>query len=386
MLNAVAVPRLRRNPTHAISDCLVQTENPAPRAEASIAALTAEGQALSGPARLEYVGGDPPPPGAVRELLEGIDWLRMPLPIDLNHINLWLLRQDDGYTLIDTGLPVESCTAVWQQLEATLLRDRPLRRILLTHLHPDHLGCAGWLQQRHNVPVRMAARAMPVARSWLNGHDAAELRQVAQYFAAHGIADSDAVCQLLSRRLGSGIARMPDVRQPLVEGELITAGDWRFEVIETDGHAIAHQGFYSEEPAVLISGDQVLPAISPNISVSPGNWGSDPLGDYLASLDRLERLPAQTLVLPSHGRPFRGLRERIAVLRAHHEQKVALLLAALHEPRSAGSLLMMMFGRALIGWNQMLGLYECVAHLEHLVQRGAAQREMTGGQYLYRTV
>ncbi len=316
----------------------------------------------------------------------GIQWLRMPLPIDLNHINLWLIEDGAGYTLIDTGFPAETCTAVWQSLESTLLRSRPLRRILLTHYHPDHMGCAAWLQQRYDVPVRIASRALPSAQFIVDGPSAERREAGERYFIAHGMCEAReyfATLAELSRK--SPIKMMPRVTEPLVNGDSMNVGNWRFRIIETDGHALAHQCFYSAEPGVLISGDQILPMISPNISLTVADWGLDPLGDYLLSLDLLSELPADTLVLPSHGRPFTGLHARIADLRAHHLQDLALLRDHISSACNAFELMPVLYGRRLKGFNIYLGLHECVAHLEHLVRRGEAQREVSAeGHYRYR--
>jgi len=185
----------------------------------------------------------------------------------------------------------------------------------------------------------------------------------------------------------SPLRAMPKVAQPLTDGEVLKVGEWKFQVIETDGHALAHQGFFSSEPALLVSGDQILPTISPNVSLSQADWGLDPLGDYLASLDRLAELPPATIVLPSHGQPFLGLHERIADLRAHHLRDLKLLCAQTEDARSAYELLPVLYGRELKGFNIYLGLHECVAHLEHLVRRGAAVRETTtAGAFRYRSL
>lgn len=349
--------------------------------------MTAEGATfLSAEPRLHYLGDAPPPDGATLEVAPGIQWLRMPLPIDLNHINLWLIEDGDGYTLVDTGFPAELCTAVWQALEGTLLRARPLRRILLTHYHPDHMGCAAWLQQRHGIPVRIAARALPSAQFIVDGPSEERREAGIRYFMAHGMSEAReffATLAQFTRR--SPLRMMPEVSEPLVDGSSLGIGRWQFRIIETDGHALAHQSFYSAEPALLISGDQILPTISPNISLTVADWGLDPLGDYLVSLDLLARLPTHTLVLPSHGRPFTGLHARIADLRAHHLQDLALLRDHIANPRNAFELLPALYGRQLKGFNLYLGLHECVAHLEHLVRRGEAQREQSAdGHYRYR--
>jgi glyoxylase-like metal-dependent hydrolase (beta-lactamase superfamily II) len=349
--------------------------------------LTAEGANFASPGpRLRYPVAEPPPSGGTLEIAPGIHWLRMPLPIDLNHINLWLIEDGDGFTLIDTGFPSESCTAVWEQLERTLLRTRPLRRILLTHYHPDHMGCAAWLQERHQVPVRMAERALPSAQFMVDGPGSERRMASVKYFIAHGMSEArEYFDKLATFMTSSPIKRMPKIDPVLTDGERVDIGNWQFNVIETDGHALAHQSLYSRDPELLISGDQILPTISPNISLSVADWGLDPLGDYLASLDRLEQLPAETLVLPSHGKPFHGLRERAADLRAHHHEHLALLREQIATPQSAYELMPALFGRRLKGFNILLGLHECVAHLEHLVRRSEAQRETAAdGKHVYR--
>lgn len=349
------------------------------------ASPTAEGERFVTPEpRLHYAVDKAHAPRTTFEILPGLHWLRMPLPIDLNHINLWLLEDDDGFTLIDTGMPASSCTQVWEQIEATLFAQRPLRRILLTHYHPDHMGCAGWLQARHGVPVRMAGRALPWARFMVEGPSAAQREASVDYFRSHGMTESrEFFASLPLSRHVSPVNRMPVIDQPLLDGERVTIGAREFEVIETDGHALGHQSFFSAAAGVLISGDQILPTISPNISLSAADWGLDPLGDFLASLDRLETLPADTLVLPSHGRPFRGLRARAADLRQHHHEHLDRLQAAIATPQAAFELMSVLFGRRLFGFHQMLGLHECIAHVEHLVHRGRAVRE-TGDDGIHR--
>ena len=309
----------------------------------------------------------------------------MPLPIDLNHINLWLVADADGFTLFDSGFPVESCTQVWEQLERDLLATRPIRRIVLTHFHPDHMGCAAWLQARHGVPVRIARRALPMVELTVHGPDAALRTASVEYFRAHGMADASAYFASLPKHTSATpIHRVPDVAQPLEDGDVLDVAGRRFTAIEGDGHARGHQCFFSPDPPLLISGDQVLPTISPNIGLQVQDWGADPLGDYLASLARLEALPRDTLVLPAHGKPFTGLQARVRDLRDHHEEHLDRLQQHLHEPRSAFESLPVLYGRRLRGFNLWLAMHECVAHLEHLVRRGRAERaQSTDGDYRY---
>lgn len=326
-----------------------------------------------------------PAPGDTLEIAPGLLWLRMPLPIDLNHINLWLVADGDGYTLFDSGFPVETCTQVWEQLETRLLAGRPIRSIVLTHFHPDHMGCAAWLQSRLGVPVRIARRALPMVELTVRGPDAALRAAAVEYFRAHGMTDAAEFFAGLPRHTSATpIHRIPDVAEPLEDGDVITIGARRFTAIEGDGHARGHQCFFDAGAALLISGDQILPTISPNISLPVQDWGADPLGAYLDSLARLEQLPAETLVLPAHGKPFTGLRARIRDLREHHEEHLAALRAHLATPRSAFESLPVLYGRRLRGFNLWLAMHECIAHLEHLVRRGAARRaDSAGGGFRY---
>jgi glyoxylase-like metal-dependent hydrolase (beta-lactamase superfamily II) len=351
--------------------------------------ITTEGESFATPApRLHYVVESAPEPGTTLQVASGVIWLRMPMPIDLNHINLWLVEDGDGWTLIDTGYPAALCAEVWTRLMATpLLQERPLRRILLTHFHPDHLGLAGWLQSQHaELPLWMAARGEAAAHAMIAPVSEQRRAISAAYLESHGIAHAQRfLAEMPSMAARGELLAAPKIARHLRDGETFRIGGGEWQVIETDGHADAHQSFHCATAGVLVSGDQVLPSISPNVSLSAQQWGQDPLGDYLASLDRMDALPAGTLVLPSHGRPFRGLHARTADLRAHHAEQLQRLEQQIVEPHHAAECMPTLFGRRLLGFHRLLGLHECVAHLEHLVHRGRAVRETSvAGLHRYR--
>lgn len=338
--------------------------------------VTAEGEAFeSGPRRLRYLDCEPPGPGASVAVSQHVTWLRVPLPIELGHINLWLLDDGEGWTLVDTGLSASVCREEWERQEARTLGSKPLNRILLTHFHPDHMGLAHWLQERHGVPVWMSRRGLATARELLESDSSALADRSIAFLRRHGVTESDGVERLLG---GAGFRRavsgLPEVQHHPADGDAVVTGSAVWRSLECHGHADGHLCLHDAAARVLISGDQVLPTISPNVSLTAGDQGRDPLGAYLASLDRLHELPADTLVLPSHGRPFLGLHQRIDDLRNHHEEQLAALVRQCTEPRSARDVLPTLFGRRLIGFHFLLAMWEAIAHLEHLVATGRAER------------
>jgi glyoxylase-like metal-dependent hydrolase (beta-lactamase superfamily II) len=341
--------------------------------------VTAEGQALlSAPRRLEFVSFDPPAIGQAVAIAPGVRWCRIPLPIDLDHINVWLLDYEDGCVAVDTGMAVPAAEEAWQALEADALRERPLRGVFVTHLHPDHFGLARWLQQRFSVPVWMSARTLAQIRTFL-ATDPAEVTVAAQaFFREHGLADQTLPPGVSPARFARMMSGVPHIESSIEDGETIGFGAERWTALETNGHAEGHMCLHNAAAQILISGDQVLPTISSNIGLTWRSGDPNPLGSYLASLDRLYMLPRETLVLPSHGLPFRGLKERIEDLRAHHLQQLEAVELACDEPKTALEVLPAMFRRSLHGMHFFLAMAEALAHLEYLVHAGRLRKERDG--------
>ncbi|HUN26840.1 MAG TPA: MBL fold metallo-hydrolase [Steroidobacteraceae bacterium] len=334
------------------------------------------GTAPRAPEPLEYLRTAPPEPGARAQVAEGVHWIRMPLPMELDHINLWLIEHEDGFVLIDTGLAADAARAAWQILERGVLAARPLRLIVLTHLHPDHAGLAAWLHGRHGAPVWTSLPTETQIRRLLAPLPPAELESRRAFFRAHGLEDLDSIEASLSgeryRRVVSGLPEIAHHPQDL-EVTSWNGRSWRW--LETGGHAAGHLCLHAFAPRVLVSGDQVLPTISPNVSLSGWTPDPDPLGSYLDSLERLATLDPATLVLPSHGRPFTGIRSRSLSLRDHHLRHLDQLRAACREPLTAYESLRVLFRRTLTGFHRFLALGEAIAHLEHLARRGALERQ-----------
>ena len=326
----------------------------------------------------DYPFAKPPLAGETFEVAPGIHWLRMPLPFALNHINLWLLEEDDGWTIVDTGFALDAVRECWQTILArlrTTARGGRILRIIVTHFHPDHLGLAAWLQEQTGAPVHMTLGEYLTAHAvWheVGGHgNQPMLRQ----FRAHGL-DADR-CAALERRSGNynrGVPSLPNDYHRLFAGEELTIGKHRWQVRVGYGHSPEHAALYCGELGVLISGDMLLPKISTNISVFAVTPMADSLADFLQSIDRYRELPSATLVLPSHGLPFHGIENRVNALHAHHEERLQVLEEQCASPRSAAELLMSLFSRDLDTHQTMFAMGEAIAHLNRLEHAGRLRR------------
>jgi glyoxylase-like metal-dependent hydrolase (beta-lactamase superfamily II) len=326
----------------------------------------------------DYPFATPPAAGETFEVSPGIHWLRMPLPFALNHINLWLLEDDAGWSIVDTGFALDTVKACWQQILARL-PSTPLggkiARIIVTHFHPDHLGLAAWLQEQTGAPVCMTLGEYLTAHAvWheVGGHGN---QPMLQQFRAHGL-DADR-CAALERRSGAynrGVPSLPTHYQRLFGGDRIAIGGHRWQVRIGFGHSPEHAALYCAELGVLISGDMLLPKISTNVSVFAVTPLADSLGDYLQSIDRYRELPPETLVLPSHGLPFHGIENRVDALHAHHQERLQVLEEHCNTPRSAAELLITLFPRDLDTHQTMFAMGEAIAHLNRLEHAGRLLR------------
>lgn len=307
-------------------------------------------------------------PGDSLDLGDGVSWIRLPLPFLPGHINVYRLGNGDESVLVDTGFPYPETTAIWKRLEV----DNPVVRVVVTHFHPDHIGQATRFEAE-GATVHVPAAELEEARTLHDLSDEHMRESFMAFFEANGMSVS-------SGGLGGGnryrnaVPRLPQRAEHLAAGPLTFAPAW--QVSFASGHSPAHALLYRSDPATLVAGDILLPTITPNISVWPDAPEADPLGDYLLALERLRALPEDTLVLPAHGLPYRGLHQRIAVLKKHHAHR----LQRLRETARKGVLLCgaeavrLLFSPDLEASNLPFALGEALAHLNRLWHCGEFER------------
>ncbi len=312
--------------------------------------------------------------GETVTIAPGVLWMRLPLDGPLGFINVWALKDGDGWTLVDTGMQTEGTTQAWRKVLAGPLNGEPIARVIVTHLHPDHIGMAGWLTRRFGCRLWMTRLEYLQCRMLTEDTGRAPPDDAVRFYRAAGW-DDDAIESYKARFGGFGkrIYQLPDSYRRIADGETIRIGahDWR--VVVGSGHSPEHACLYCAELKLMISGDQVLPRISSNVSVFPTEPDGDPLTDWLTSLARIKTIvPDDVLVLPAHNDPFIGLHARLDHLIRGHERGLERLTRVLAQPKRSidvfGSLFARTIGPDLLG----MATGEALAHLNCLLVRGRA--------------
>jgi glyoxylase-like metal-dependent hydrolase (beta-lactamase superfamily II) len=325
---------------------------------------------------LHHPFDDAPEPGCARAVASGVLWIRLALPFQLNHINVWALDGGErGWTLVDTGIGDARTRDSWEGLFTSALDNRPIERVVATHFHPDHIGLAGWLVERTGTSFATSLTEWLFARMLSAGNTPAMDEAVERFYRRSGL-EGEVLAAVLGRKNAytRGVPSVPAVLTRLRAGDDLAIGDSTWRVIGGGGHTAEPVCLHDAARGLLIPGDQILPRISPNISVWPTEPDADPLADYLKSLEVWSALPSDTLVLPSHGLPFYGLRQRAAELHAHHGARLEEIAVQCASPQTAAMVTRTLFNRPLDPHQMVFAMGEAIAHLNHLIRRGALER------------
>lgn len=331
------------------------------------------------PAGIRHPWPEPPARGAAVEVAEGILWLRLPLPMKLDHVNCYALADDDGWTIVDTGFATKLTREIWGTLMAGPLAGRRVARVLATHHHPDHIGLAGWFQREHGAELWTTRTAWLFARMLQLDLQERPVPENLAFWRAAGMDQG-----LLDRRATERPFNFADVVHPLplgftrlVEGQTLTLAGRDWTVRLGQGHAPDHATLWSQDDDLILGGDQLLPGISANLGVYATEPEADPVADWIQSARALMPFARpEHLVLPGHKLPFTGLPLRLRQMVENHEGALSRLLAHLAVPRRASDCFAPLFKREIGEAEYGLALVEALAHLNHLHQTGRARRWM----------
>ena len=331
----------------------------------------------------------PPAEGEATEVAAGVLWMRLPLPMALDHVNVYALRDPDGWTLVDTGLDTKRTRALWERLLAGPLAGAPVARVLLTHHHPDHVGLAGWFAEK-------GAEVWATRISWLMARmlrlDVQEVpdERTLLFWRRAGMDPATYEARAAGRpfNFADCVHPIPLGFRRLSEGDRVRLGGRDWTVRLGGGHAPDHATLWEEGGPLVVGGDQLLPGISPNLGVYATEPDADPVSDWIAACRRMASHAEDAhLVLPGHKLPFTGLPLRLRQMEENHHGALRRLRAWLAErPRTAAECFPPLFKRTIGEGEYGLALVEAVAHLNHLLRAGEVERTPDGEAWLWRPV
>lgn len=340
---------------------------------------------------LNYPYTTSPEFGTSREVAPGVRWLQMPLPMSLNHINLYLIEEAEGWIIVDTGIRGNETEKLWQTIIDNELGDKPISKIICTHLHPDHTGQTGFLAAQSDAQLYMSYSEYYQTRIMhtMMKEGGGSWRQTEYYYR---MGFSEAFMEEIKQSrsdfsMPSTEHEFPTSFRRLTDGDELQFGEHKWQVLTGSGHSPEHVCLYCPSLRLLISGDQILPVITSNVSVHPTEPEADPMTGWIASHERFKTLlPNDILVLPAHNMPFYGAHERLDELIEHHEDRMLILEEHCQTPTPAVDLLPHLFSRKLEGYTRIMAAGECVAHLHCLMTRGRIERLLIDGVYKYRSI
>jgi glyoxylase-like metal-dependent hydrolase (beta-lactamase superfamily II) len=329
---------------------------------------------------------DAPAPGEICDITPNVGWLSMPIPTLPPHINLWILKDSDGVTLVDTGMATPEAKSIWEGVLAGPLKGQTVRRILCTHHHPDHMGLAGWLVERTGAPLYTTAGEWQAGRAWGTRTEEGMTPYVTGAFSRANL-PPELVREYIEMNMKySGLFAIPRDSELLDPNAPLEAAGTSWNILVGRGHSPELAALHAPEPGLLISSDQVLPGILPSVgaSIYRPSAEEDPLAQYLASVLPFRSLPENTLVLPSHNLPFYGVRSRVDSITSHHMARLDIARTACVDGATAAEVLAALFRRKLNRTQMIMGLTETLARLNYLVGIGQIVRESRSEADIYR--
>jgi len=326
--------------------------------------------------------------GTPEQVAEGVWWIRLPTPLAIDHVNVYLLEGSSGWTLVDAGVnDAPSRDALTAVLERPEFNHKPLDQVVITHFHPDHIGLTGYF-----TGPDYQARLLTSRTSWqtaglllFDNPDVPCGAHIAFYEQAgmKGI-ELESFKRRAPSSYSDNVGPLPESYTRLVEGQELKIGGRVWTVRMGHGHAAEHVTLWSDDNLAVV-GDQILPSISPNLTVHFSEPEADCVSEWLESCDRFEQLANDNLLcLPGHNRPFTGAPFRCRQLAENCLRVISRIESALTKSQSAMDLMPVIYRRDIAANEKTALIGETMGYLNHLYAAGKIRRRLVRGQYLWR--